>query len=463
MIRRSARLLSAAVIISSFSGASASPPQAAAPETVPPPDAVAIRVVPERVHSGVKVRLELAGVKPSVVRWETDGGILHWDDTKRVDWRAPTRGGEVLVRVVFKADDREQTLQRRIPVHEPSTDGMVWIPKGSFIRGDLRGTNDLKEIKTDQNRNDEPFHTVYLDGYWIDRHPVTNRQYAEFLREGLRQGMLEITPIAVMGEVDGGKVPLYYFKSYEDLIEDFYATRNARVPFFFHEISWDGSTFTVQESVEEHPVVDVSWFGAEAYARFYGKRLPTEAQWERAARGNDGRTYPWGNNLPTVYHGNLNEAYGSAHTPIGRYSPLGDSPHGVADVLSSCFEWTNDWFNIDYYADYSGTEPLRNPEGPFWGLSHTIRGAPGGLRYRYRSIDPIEPLSQRYSWRFEFLLGDSFANGNTSFRTVIWDSEAPPSGPPTTPSTVRAAAERSPKATSTKDADGDESAGRNSR
>ena len=425
---RLALLLTASVLLAPSSTPADEPVPRSEPTTT---SDASIIVAPAKVYCGSRVRLRLEGVATASVSWQASGGVLLWDDTEEVDWHAPTASGETLVRATFRlpGEPRPRILETRLRIHPASRDGMVWIPSGTFTRGDILGTNDQREIKTPQNVNNEPFHAVHLDGYWIDKYPVTNRQYADFLAEGMRQGLLDVTPIAVMGDFDGGRVPFYYFQSYENLIDDFYATRNARVPTFLRRITWDGSAFQVEAGFEEHPIVDVTWFGSAAYARFYGKRLPTEAQWEKAARGGDDRPFPWGKNLPTVYHANLGQSYSTDHAPVGYYSPLGDSPYGVADMLSTCTEWTNDWFNIDFYQDYSGTEPLRNPEGPFWGESHTIRGAPEALNHIVRSILDLETVSARYDWRFEFLLGDSFANANTTFRTVIWDPEAPPAGP----------------------------------
>jgi formylglycine-generating enzyme required for sulfatase activity len=214
-------------------------------------------------------------------------------------------------------------------------------------------------------------------------------------------------------------VPFYYFKSYEALIPGFVRTRNARKPEFFHWIQRDGNRLLIVPGKEDHPVVDVTWFGAEAYARSLGRALPSEAQWEMAARGKPARRYPWGENVPTLYHANLNQTLGRELLPVGFFSPVGDTPEGVADMFSGCFEWTNDWFNMNYYADNATSDVFRNPPGPFWGRSHTIRGFPNALHFPQVSIERIEPVSTRYSWRFEFFVGDLFGNRETTFRTVI--------------------------------------------
>lgn len=294
------------------------------------------------------------------------------------------------------------------------------------MRGDVRGTVNVRELKTVQNACDEPAAAVELDGFWIDRHPVTHEQYCRYLREAVRCGLARVEPIAVMGWFEGAWVPLYYFQSYERLVPYYHDGRNARRPTFLHAITWDGADFKIKSGWERSPVVDVSWFGAAAYARFHGARLPSEAQWEKAARGaRDGRRYPWGDQLPTAYHAVTSYHNPDDPAPIGLLSPLGDSPFGVADMLTQCFEWTNDWFNAEYYSDTLGETTQRNPTGTFWGRAHTIRGLPYGLQFPQASFDDTEPVSNRYSWHFEFQIGDVFANRTTTFRTVLEGPAAP--------------------------------------
>jgi formylglycine-generating enzyme required for sulfatase activity len=397
------------------------------------PTDVAIAVWPEQVYASARIRLRVLGLTGgSAISWKATEGTLLFDDLSEVAWRAPVAPGTATLHVTLSGpssqapgNTREATLE--VHVEEPPTDDMVWIPPGTFVRGDVQGTQNTTEVKTIQNSSDEPFHDVYLDGYWMDRYPVTNAEYAKFLNTLLEDGSAEVTAIAVMGDLDGSRVPFYYFQSFEKLIQDYRTRRAARKPTFRHILTVEGGRVAVPAGEERRPIVDVSWFGAEAYARYHGKTLPSEAQWERAARGDDRRRYPWGDNLPTVYHVNLENYHSEGLTDVGTFSPLGDSPFGVADLISNCFEWTGDWFNPDYYDDYRGPVPLRNPSGPFWGRAHVIRGFPSGLNYRVASIERPEPVSSRYHWRFEFLMGDAFANGETTFRMVL---AAPPGGAP---------------------------------
>jgi formylglycine-generating enzyme required for sulfatase activity len=377
----------------------------------------------------VTLRCDIPSDWPQGTRicWEADDGLLHSDDLFEVQWRAPRTPVSSRIRIALSdgppalpgGDGRKLHLSLTVQVHPPSTEGMVWIPAGPFLRGDTLNTQNTREVKTIQNSGDEPAHRVHVDGFWIDRHLVTNLDYKRYLDDALEQGLIRVTPVAVMGTFEGAEVPFYYLDSIEKLFPAHFRRFNARKPEFLHWIAWDGSEFHIDRGKEKHPVVDVSWFGAAAYARFHGRKLPTEAQWEKAARGTDGRRFPWGDNVPSARHIHLDHRHGGHTVPVGRFSPAGDSPYGVADMVSGCFEWTRDWFNPHYYADTADAVPFCNPQGPFWGRTHAIRGFPSVLHSPKASLESIEPVSTRYSWHFEFLMGDSFANSETAFRTVL--------------------------------------------
>lgn len=405
---------------------------AAAGRGASPASAPIIETRPRRVHTGALVILALRDgtAAGGGLRWIASGGTLLYDDLPEVEWRAPDAPGPVTLTVALHSATQPPEgsagpaatgvleVKAQVDVEAPSIEGMIWVPPGPFIRGDVRGTRNVEEAKTVQNSSDEPVTLVDLSGYWIDRTMVTNRQYADFLQACVGEGMARVEEVAVMGEFEGAWVPFYYFQPYERLIAYYYDTRNARRPEFLHRLRFESGRFEVEPGHEERPVVDVSWFGAAAYARYHGKSLPSEAQWEKAARGVDGRRFPWGENVPSAYHVGLNDAAGRDLSPVGCFSPVGDGPYGGADMLAGCFEWTNDWFNIEYYGDTASDTPDRDPMGPFWGESHTIRGFPSALRFPQVSLEDSEPVSTRYSWRFEFLIGDAFANRTTSFRTV---------------------------------------------
>ncbi|MCX6844696.1 MAG: formylglycine-generating enzyme family protein [candidate division WOR-3 bacterium] len=202
---------------------------------------------------------------------------------------------------------------------------MVKIPAGTFTMGSLKGQPD-----------EMPMHLVYLDEYYMDKYEVTNRQYKRFC------------------DVTG--------KSYPD------------DPGFDHGFDTMSNYFT---SYHSYPVVNVSWEDAKAYCDWAGKRLPTEAEWEKAARGTDAREYPWGNSWKDAgdrYRANY-EPGGYSEDGYSRTSPVGSfqsgaSPYGCMDMAGNVWEWCNDWYGGDYY----GRSPSSNPRGLSSGSFRVLRG-----------------------------------------------------------------------------------------
>lgn len=184
-------------------------------------------------------------------------------------------------------------------------------------------------------KHEQPQHTVDLDSYRIGKHPVTNAEYEVFVRARKRPAP-EHWP--------GGKAPA---------------------------------------DLATHPVVGVTWYEAVAYCAWLTVRLrevgilgsrevirlPTEAEWEKAARGTDGRFYPWGREWDAARCNSRDGARGGT-TPVGQYSPAGDSPYGLADMAGNVWEWCADFYAPDYYAD----SPAKNPKGPAKGNSRVLRG-----------------------------------------------------------------------------------------
>ncbi len=194
-----------------------------------------------------------------------------------------------------------------------STSDMVSIPAGAFMMGTASGSPD-----------ERPVHIVELSSFLIDRTPVTKAQFALFLEAEGR--------VSPRGET-----------YYED--DDSDASINRRAG------SW-----LVDSGLDNHPVLEVTWIGARDYCAWAGKRLPTEAEWEKAARGTDGRVYPWGNQPPDQTLAQFRQ--GRAETsPVGRF-PDGASPYGAVDLAGNVWEWVSSAYRLYPYDASDGREDL---------------------------------------------------------------------------------------------------------
>jgi formylglycine-generating enzyme required for sulfatase activity len=197
-------------------------------------------------------------------------------------------------------------------------DGMALVPAGAFTMGRTRETPDDKTgMRPLILRDDRPAHKVFLESFYIDIHEVTQGDYASFVK------------------ATGHRAPYH----------------------------WLGGQSP--QGMEKLPVYNVGWEDADAYCRWAGKRLPTEAEWEKAARGGlNGEDYPWGDKI-TPGDARFNTADGPA--PVGQYKPNG---YGILDMAGSVSEWCSDWFERTYYE----SSPEKNPSGPATGTYKIIRG-----------------------------------------------------------------------------------------
>ena len=178
--------------------------------------------------------------------------------------------------------------------------------------------------------NDEiPAHDVTLDAFWIDQVEVTNGMYGLCVQAGVCRPPVKIN---------------------SDNQEDYFGN-----PEF-----------------QDYPVIQVAWYDANTYCQWAGRRLPTEAEWERAARGDDMRNYPWGNEPPNEQNSNANNTVGDV-TRVGSYA-AGASPFGALDMAGNVWEWVADYYQPDYYAE----SPSVNPTGPENGGFDHLRVIRGG-------------------------------------------------------------------------------------
>jgi formylglycine-generating enzyme len=198
------------------------------------------------------------------------------------------------------------------------SDSMASVPAGPFTMG---RTREVADDKTNMRpmilRDDRPARSVYLDAFEIDTHEVTHSDYAAFVK------------------ATGHRTPYHWLEG--------------KVP----------------AGKEELPVYNVDWEDANSYCRWAGKRLPTEAEWEKAARGGlDGQDFPWGDKItPADARFNVTDGPG----PVGKFKP---NAYGLYDMSGGVAEWVNDWFDRAYYAQ----APEKNPQGPAAGKYRMVRG-----------------------------------------------------------------------------------------
>jgi formylglycine-generating enzyme required for sulfatase activity len=191
---------------------------------------------------------------------------------------------------------------------------MVYVPAGRFFMGSLHNYPHAFYFE-------KPLHPVDLDAFWIDEHEVTNAQYRRCMEEGTCE-----KSSCLKGEIS---------------------------------------------NAPDQPVVCVSWNDAQVYAAWVGGRLPTEAEWEKACKGTEGRIWPWGDSAPDCSKANYWTGSGCATRPLPvRSHPGGAGPYGALDMAGNVAEWVQDWFAVDYYA----RAPLQNPQGPDSGDARVMRG-----------------------------------------------------------------------------------------
>lgn len=224
---------------------------------------------------------------------------------------------------------------------------MLLVPAGPFVMGSSEADiaaalASCEQLSTECEQHgfdaEGPQHTVSLNSFYIDQYEATNAQFAIFLGE--RGNQIEGgVPWLDAGDEDA---PLHI----------------------------EGGVWQAAPGYDDHPVVEVTWYAAQAYCEWRGARLPTEAEWEKAARWDpitgESLLYPWGNQHPTLELANYSGAHGGT-TPVGSY-PLGVSPVGAYDMAGNVFEWTADWYGVDAYTIGPPSEGIQRAlRGGSWG------------------------------------------------------------------------------------------------
>ena len=225
------------------------------------------------------------------------------------------------------------------------TSEMVYVPAGTFVMG--ADTENLQAMSWEK-----PAHEVTLDAFWIDKHEVTNGQFARCVASGYC-----VQPRSTASKTR----PQYY----------------GNVDF------------------ADYPVIYVDWNQAYYYCAWVGKRLPTEAEWEKAARGTDSNRYPWGNEEDSAELMNSGHLQDGDTEKVGSY-PDGSSPYGALDMAGNVWEWTSDLFDRNAYTE----SPLENPTGSAEGQIHTVRGMSWAYTAPYQSIT-IRNRADAYAYSYD--------------------------------------------------------------
>jgi len=231
---------------------------------------------------------------------------------------------------------------------------MVYVPSGEFTMG-LEIEQSMESCRNYGNpcsyewfEINSPKHTIELAAYWIDQTEVTNAMYSDCVNAGICNEPVEISSRTRPG---------YYLSN----------------------------------EFSEYPVIHVTWEDAKTYCYWVGGRLPTEAEWEKAARGFDDRIYPWGNSLPNYEIANYwdTQDLNGDTVAVGSY-PNGASPYGALDMAGNVWEWVNDYYDGNYYS----VSPKENPTGPLEGENRVVRG--GTWHFQWDILSTI-----RLSWNPE--------------------------------------------------------------
>ena len=270
----------------------------------------------------------------------------------------------------------EPTIEDKTAPAEKAAAGMVWIPGGEFSMG-AQDAHDMNEVGMQATRDSRPIHRVYIHGFFMDKTDVTNAEFAKFVKT---TGYVTVAERKPRPE-DYPEVPP------ENLVAGavVFSGPDHPVPLTNHLLWWSyvpGANWrhplgpgSDLKGRDNYPVVDIAYEDAEAYANWVHKRLPTEAEWEFAARGGlSGKPYVWGDEfhpggrwMANTFQGHFpdKDSGEDGYTGIAPVEAFPANGYGLFDMAGNVWQWTSDWYRPDYYAQLTASGGMaKNPHGP---------------------------------------------------------------------------------------------------
>jgi formylglycine-generating enzyme len=304
-------------------------------------------------------------------------GIVFANLSRQADPPARVAAGNGASMPESSAPEFEPTQPGDAAAPGPGPEGMAWIPGSEFSMGAVDPLGqDANVVGMQATEDSRPIHRVRVNGFWMDRTEVTNRQFARFVKATGYVTVAERTPRAEdypgvpPGNLVAGSVV--------------FTPPDHAVPLDSHFRWWSyvhGASWRHPQGPEsdlngrdDFPAVHVAYEDAEAYAKWAGKRLPTEAEWEFAARGGkSGQVYPWGNEflvdgkfMANTHQGHFpdEDTHADAHGGVARVASYPANGYGLFDVAGNVWEWTSDWYRPDYYVRLARAGVASDPRGP---------------------------------------------------------------------------------------------------
>jgi formylglycine-generating enzyme required for sulfatase activity len=268
------------------------------------------------------------------------------------------------------------TVENKNPPPQESPDGMIWIPGGEFSMG-AQDPPVMNPVGMNATKNSRPIHRVYVDGFWMEQTDVTNKHFAKFVRAtgyvtvAERRPRAEDFPTAPPENLVAGSIVFTPPKHPVPLNDYFQWWTFIKGADWRHPLGPQSDL----RGKENYPVVHVAYEDALAYAKWAGKRLPTEAEWEFAARGGQaGKIFVWGDEfrpkgrwMANTFQGHFPDSDDGddGYVGIAPVAQFPANPYGLYDMAGNVWQWTSDWYRPDYYQQLASAGGVaRNPQGP---------------------------------------------------------------------------------------------------